>query len=289
MNRLVYLNGKFIPLKKAQISVLDRGFLFGDGVYEVISVHDGKASHLREHLKRLRQSLRAIHCHFVVNCIQFEKDILKLLRLNRAHQGNYSVYVQITRGVDTDRNRNLPRKLKPTVFALVKRVNAPTYQELKKGKAAITAVDIRWQYNHIKSISLLPSLLLADRALRAGCEETILIRDGKVLEGTSSNVFVVKNGKIFTPLLSENNLSGVTRDLILKLARKNKIPIVEKNIAENFLRSVDEIWITSSTRGIYPIVKLNGKRVGNGKAGKMWERMKEILPAHSSGGNKLKC
>jgi len=277
MNRIVYLNGKFLPLKKAQISVLDRGFLFGDGVYEVILVRDGKPLYLREHVQRLRLSLRAIYCLFAVDSAQFKKNILKLLQLNCASQGDYSIYLQVTRGVDTDRNRSLPRKLKPTVFMLVKPVSAPTYRELKKGKAAITAVDIRWSYNHIKSISLLPTLLLADRALRAHCEETILIRDGKVLEGTSSNVFVVKNGRIFTPLLSKNNLSGVTRDLIIKLARKNKVPIIEKNIAESFLQSADEIWITSSTRGIYPIVKLNGKKVGNGKVGKMWERMNEIL------------
>lgn len=277
MKRIVYLNSRFLPLKKARISVLDRGFLFGDGVYEVLLARNGEPLHLREHLKRLRRSLQAIYCRFTLDHAQFEKNILKLLRLNCANQGNYSIYLQVTRGVDTDRNRNLPRKLKPTVFMLVKRVHAQTYQELKKGKAAITAIDIRWQYNYIKSISLLPTLLLVDKALRVGCEETILIRDGKVLEGTSSNVFVVKNGRIFTPLLSKNNLSGVTRDLMIKLARKNKISISERNIAENFLRNADEIWITSSTRGIYPIIKLNGKRVGNGKAGKMWEKMMEIL------------
>lgn len=277
MISVVYLNNKFLPLKRARVSVLDRGFLFGDGVYEVISVHDGQIAHLREHLKRLRQSLCAIRCHFRVDYFQFEKDILKLLRLNRVHQGNYSVYLQITRGVDTDRNRNLLRKLKPTVFMLVKRVPALSYQELKKGKAAITAVDIRWQYNYIKSISLLPSLLLADRARRAGCEETILIRDGKVLEGTSSNVFVVKNNKIFTPSLSKNNLSGVTRDSIIKLARKHKIPMIEKNITEKFLRNADEVWITSSTRGIYPIVKLDGRKVGNGKAEAVWELVHKVM------------
>lgn len=277
MNRIVYLNDQFLPLKKARISVLDRGFLFGDGVYEVILVRNGEPSHLGEHLKRLRLSLHAIGCCFIVNYVQFKKNILKLLRLNCANQGDYSIYLQVTRGVDIDRNRNLPRHLKPTVFMLVKPVNTLTYQELQKGKAAITAVDIRWQYNHIKSISLLPTLLLVDRALRAGCEETILIRDGRILEGTSSNVFIVKNSRIFTPLLSKNNLSGVMRDLIMKLARKNKISIVEKNITEKFLHNADEIWITSSTRGIYPIVKLNGKKVGYGKAGKMWERMTEIL------------
>lgn len=276
MTRIVYLNHKFLPLKQAKISMLDRGFLFGDGVYEVIPVLNGKPFHLREHLKRLQQSLRAIKCKFNLDYAKFEKNILKLLRLNWANQGDYSVYLQITRGVDTDRNRNLPPHLKPTIFMLIKPVAPLSDQELKKGKCAVTAVDIRWQYCHIKSISLLPTLLLVDKAMRANCEETILIRDDKVLEGTSSNVFVVKNNKVFTPLLSVNNLSGITRDLIMKLARKNKISIIEKNISKKFLQSADEIWITSSTRGIYPIVKLDGKKVGKGAVGKIWEKMIEI-------------
>jgi len=273
---IVYLNGKFVPLTQAKISVLDRGFLFGDGVYEVIPIYQGKLFGLKEHYQRLRRSLHAIHCSFNLSYRQLEKNILRLLLLNQVKQGDYALYLQVTRGVDSGRNRCLPRDLKPTVLILAQALSPLNYKQLQAGKAAITAPDIRWQYCHIKSISLLPTLLLVDQARKVGCEETILIRDGKVLEGTSSNIFVVKNNRIFTPRLSQNNLSGVTRDLILKLARQNKITIIEKNITPRFLKLADEIWISSSTRGIYPIIKLNGKKVGNGRAGKMWERMIRI-------------
>jgi len=274
--RIVYLNGKFVPLTQAKISVLDRGFLFGDGVYEVIPFYAGKTFKLREHFFRLRNSLRAIYCKCNFNYQQLTKIVRHLLWLNNLSDCDGLVYLQVTRGVDHDRNRALSHKLIPTVFILVKPLKPLNYQELRQGKSAITLPDIRWQYCYIKSISLLPTLLLIEKAQRAQAEEVILVRDGKISEGASSNVFVVKNRIIFTPILSHDNLSGVTRDLIFKLARKHKFKILEKNITLNFLKTADEIWISSSTRGIYPIVKLDGKQVGNGGAGVMWERMIQL-------------
>ena len=274
---IVFLNGKFLPLNKAKISILDRGFIFGDGVYEVVLIRDGMPLYLYEHLKRLRTSLRAIYCSAKINYSEITQIISRLLRLNCALCGCYSLYFQITRGVDADRNRQFSRNLTPTIFMLLKPIYPLSFEELRCGKAAITAEDIRWRYCHIKSISLLPTLLLVNQAFRANCEETIVIREGKVLEGTSSNVFVVKNGKIFTPLLSEHNLSGVTRDLILKIARRNGMAVVERAVSVSFLRHADEVWISSSTRGIYPIVKLDGKKIGNGKAGPVWEKINSFL------------
>jgi len=277
MSEIVYLNDKFLPLGKARISVLDRGFLFGDGVYEVIAVANGKPLYLREHLKRLRVSLRAIYMTLGLSNEKIKCQVLKLLHLNHAQCGTYLLYLQVTRGVDKTRNRFLPRQLKPTIFMLLKATKPVTDDELHRGKTAVTAPDIRWHYGNIKSISLLPSLLLADQAKRVGCDETLIIRDGNVLEGTSSNVFVVKNGRIFTPRLSEHNLSGVTREKILQAAHRHKILITEKDISEKFLRHADEIWISSSTRGIYPIVKLDGKKVGTGKAGEVWGLVSRIM------------
>ena len=246
--RIVFLNDRFLPLSQARISVLDRGFLFGDGVYEVLPIYDGELLALLMHVVRLQKNLRAIYCDAVLNHAWIKRVILRLLRLNHAAKGSYSLYLQVTRGVDNDRNRKLTRGLKPTVFMMLRPISPLVYEELRIGKAAVTARDIRWECCYIKSISLLPTLLLQHQASRNNAEEVIIIRYGQVLEGGSSNVYIVRKGKIFIPPLSKHNLSGVTRNLIMQLARQHRLAIVEKDIAERSLLTADEIWISSSTR-----------------------------------------
>lgn len=276
MRRIVYLNDKFSPITEAKISVLDRGFLFGDGVYEVVSVYSGKPFHLNEHLQRLQHSLDAIKLPLNVCEIDFAKIIAELLQLNSANQGDHSLYIQITRGVAEERTHNFPQQVTPTVFLMTKPIKPISYEELSRGKKAITQLDIRWKYCHIKSTSLLPSILLFQAAVDAGCDEAILIRDGYAIEGTSSNIFIVKNSQIITPPLSQENLSGVTRDLILQILRNNALPFQEKNIAEQELFEADEVWISSSTRGIFPIIELNGKAIGNGVVGPLWQKVMQL-------------
>lgn len=271
--QIVYLNGKFLPIERAKISVLDRGFLFGDGVYEVICVYSGKPFRLTKHLTRLQASLDAIKLPFVVDHEEFTKIFTRLLVKNHVARGDYSIYVQITRGAASTRIRSFSEKITPTIFVLTKKIKPISVQELRKGKKAITLPDIRWQYCYIKTISSLPSILLFQEAFEQGCADAILIRNGYVLEGTSSNVFIVKKAKIITPPLSKNNLSGVTREIILQLARERGLDLKEKKIKLTELNIADEIWISSSTRGIFPIVKLNGKPVGKGKVGPIWRKM----------------
>lgn len=269
--QLVYLNGKFIPISEATVSVLDRGFLFGDGVYEVVPVYHGKPFRLDEHLARLQHSLQAILLPEKVANEQIKAAILELLQKNNITVGDHSIYIQITRGAAAERDFHFSSSLEPTIFIAHKAVQSLSFTELQRGKNAITLEDIRWKYCHIKSISLLPSILLYQQVYAQNCYEGILLRDGYAIEGISSNIFIVKNNTIITPPLSAENLSGVTRDLILQIMQQNNIQYREQSITAEQLLQADEVWISSSTRGIMPITSLNAKVVNSGKAGPVWE------------------
>jgi D-alanine transaminase len=279
MQQIVYLNGEFLPVTEAKISVLDRGFLFGDGVYEVIPVYNGIPFGLSGHLERLQTSLNNISLNLKIDQKFFAAIFHELLKRNHALEKPHSIYLEVTRGSALERNHAFPQEITPTIFAITKAIKPLSYAELSLGKSAVTAEDIRWKYCHIKSISLLPTLLLFQKAVAAHADETILIRDGYALEGTSSNVFIVKNGVIYTPPLSEENLSGITRDMVLKLAKNNEIPLEEKQITSSELFTADEVWISSSTRGIYPIIKLDGKPVADGGIGPIWQKMIKLYLA----------
>lgn len=272
---IVYLNGAFSPVTAAKISVLDRGFLFGDGVYEVMPVYKGKPFRLTAHLARLQESLNAIRLPYDLKPANFSAIFTELLQQNNAtQQHDYSIYIQITRGAAPERRYSFPQPpVTPTIFAMIKSIPPLSYTELSRGKAATTARDTRWKYCHIKSISLLPSVLLFQQAVDAGCDETILMRNGYIIEGTSSNVFMVNDGIVVTPPLSQENLSGVTRDLILQILRENNFIFKEKRIKEKELQSADEVWISSSTRSIFPITQLNHQPVGSGQAGPLWQKV----------------
>jgi D-alanine transaminase len=276
MINIVFLNGSFIPHHEAKVSVFDRGFLFGDGAYEVIPVFGGKPLRMPEHLKRLQHSLDAIKITHEFTWDEIEKMVFELLQRNAVNNGDYSVYLQVTRGVDEERNFAFSEKTTPTIFAAVKKITRPSLAKLQEGVTAITLEDIRWKYCEIKSISLLPSVLLYHQVFASGCHEGILIRDGQALEGISSNIFIVKDGQIITPPLSQNNLSGVTRDLLLQIFRQNSINYVEQPIQATELYAAEELWISSSTRGVMPIVSLDGKAIGSGKTGPVWRKIMQL-------------
>ena len=276
MTSLVYLNGRFLPRKKAQVSVFDRGFLFGDGAYEVIPIYAGKPFRLSAHLLRLQRSLKNLKFGRTITWERLKKDLLTLLVKNNITSADYSLYVQITRGTNFARSFYFPLDLKPTIFAALQSIEVPTYQELSLGKTAITLPDIRWQYSYIKSTSLLPSVLLYSLVRQAGCDEGILLRNGYISEGISSNVFVVHGNKVLMPPSVQSNLAGITRGVVLQLLQKNKISHVVQNISEKKLVAADEIWVTSSTRGIFPIIKLNKKLIGGGSPGVIWQQVVKL-------------
>jgi len=251
---------------------MDRGFLFGDGVYEMLPVYGNAALREDEHLARLAGSLDAIDIPNPHDQSGWKSLIRELLDRNPVSD-HRSVYIEVTRGVGDRDHLYDSALLTPTVFMLCRPVKARDYSG---GVGAITHADIRWDYCHIKAVSLLPAVLLKQRAGRAGCHEAILLRDGEVTEGASSNVFIVKDDVIITPPKSNALLPGITRDLIVELARHTGLPCREEALSEQALRDADEIWITSSTMEIAPVVKLDGCRVGTGETGQHWKRMKAL-------------
>jgi len=271
---VAYLNGKFLPLETASISPLDRGFLFGDGIYEVIPVHSGKIFCLHEHLDRLNEGLKNIRLQPIYEHQQWENIFQRLVKENSV--ADQWIYLQITRGADTVRDHQFPERVKPTVFAVSHPKPRLPKNEQAKGIKAIAITDIRWKHCHIKTIARAAYVLMYQEAKDGGFDEGIIINNGYVLEGTTSNVFIVRHGVIFTPPKSSQILSGITRNKILQLAEKHKIPYRETKIAERELLKADEIWISSSTRGIYPVVEYNGNVVGSGYGGTLWERMWDL-------------
>jgi len=267
---IVYLNGEFLPLSEARIPVLDRGFIFGDGVYEVIPVYAGNLFRLSEHLQRLENSLNGIKLPNPLTHQQWV-EILETV-VNRNNGGDQSLYLQITRG-PAKRNHNFPEQIKPTVFIMSDPLETGPPSP---GVKAITCADIRWQYCDIKSIALLANVLLRQQAIEVGAAEAILIRDGYVMEGAASNVFIVVDGVAITPPKSQFILPGITRDLILEAMQAAQLPCREANIPETQLRSADEIWLTSSTREILPIIALDDKIIGTGEPGAVWSKVWHI-------------
>lgn len=267
---IIYLNGEYLADDKAFISPLDRGFIFGDGIYEVIPVYNGHLFRLEEHLNRLDNSLASVS----IKNTKSHKEWQKLLETLVSHNGdgNQSVYLQITRGV-APRDHAFPPDVEPTVFAMSSPLKPVPAEVHEQGVSAITLEDIRWKYCHIKAIALLPNILLRQQALDAGAVEAILIRDGNVTEGAASNLFIVRDNIIITPPKGPLLLPGVTRDLLLELASDLKIAHVEGAISLAELKTADEIWLTSSTKEILPVTQLDQVLVGNGKPGPLWRQM----------------
>jgi len=275
---LVYLDGKFIAAKEAKVSVFDRGFIFGDGIYEVIPVFGGHPLRLAEHLRRLENNLKAISIGNPHNQDQWQEIITKLIASVAANHPEFTdqmVYIQITRGV-APRDHVFPAKVTPTVFVYADTAPVANPEYLKNGVQAITHADTRWQHCEIKSTSLLANVLLRQQAAEANVTEAILIRDNFLTEGAASNIFIVKNNIIRTPPKSEQILPGITRDLIVELIQKNNLAGEENMISEQQLQDADEIWMTSSTKEILPITRLNGKKVGSGQAGPVHKKMYKI-------------
>jgi len=273
-DRFVFLNGDFLPLQEARVSVLDRGFLLGDGVYEVIPVYAGRIFRLAEHLQRLHNSLTAIDIKNPHTDQQWEK-ICNGILTRHTGTGDKSLYLQVSRGVG-ERDHRYDDTLVPTVLVMCRPV---TFSGYANGVTAITHMDIRWQNCYIKAITLLPNVLLRQLALRTdGSYEAILIReDGTVTEGAASNVFLVKDGVISTPIKDGRILAGITRDLLVELLHRAGIPCNERVIMEEELRNADEIWLTGSMTGVAPVIGLDGTPVGKGAPGEMWKKAWDIF------------
>jgi len=268
---ICFLNGDYLPLAEARVSPLDRAFLFGDAVYEVVPVYGGRPFRLREHLQRLDRSLAGIRMSAPLPHADWGGVCRELIGRNSAVDGH--LYLQVTRGAEFGRNHAWPETLEPTVFAYASALEALSPALLREGVAAITAADTRWARRDIKSTALLANVLLKKLSADAGAYETILLEAGKLTEGSSTTVHTVKSGVIRTPPNGHHILPGTTRDVVTELAGRLGLPTATTEVSETELRDADEIWLAFATRGILPVTLLDGSRVGNGEPGPLFKRM----------------
>lgn len=277
MTTVVYLNGAFLAQEDAKISVMDRGFLFGDGVYEVIPVYDRQPFRLHAHLARLQSSLDGIRLANPHDVAVWENLITQIVE--RAEWPDQGVYLQVTRGPGP-RDHAFPKQIQPTVFILPLPLVPPSVEAVENGVGAISASDNRWLHCDLKVISLLPNVLLRQLSVDADCAETLLIRDGLLVEGSASSVFVVLDGVLLAVPKSNLMLPGITYDVVLELAATADIANAIRPITEAELRGADEIWITSSTKEVLAVTRLDGHVVGPGRPGPLFRRMHALYQAY---------
>lgn len=272
---MVYLNGAFLPPDEARISPFDRGFLFADGVYEVIPAYGGRLFRMPQHLARLDASLASIRLANPLSHTTWRDVCLQLIGTAAEHHPpdtDFSVYLQVTRG-PAPRDHAFPAAVQPTVFAYAAPIKYPDPAQIDQGVAAITVPDIRWLRCDIKSIALLANVLARQQAIEHRTAEAILLRDGLMTEGSASNIFAVIEDQLVTPPKGTFILPGVTRDLVLDLARAHDVPCAEHDIPEDQLRNASELMLSSSTKELLPITRLDDKPVANGRPGPVHARL----------------
>jgi D-alanine transaminase len=267
---MVFLNGKFVPIDEARVSVLDRGFIFGDGVYELVPVYSRVPFRLDEHLARLERSLAEARIRNPHSRAQWRKVIYQLI--DAQPFDDQGVYFQVTRGV-AKRDHAFPKNAEPTVFMMSNPLVNPPQPQVEAGAAAVCAQDNRWLRCDIKSISLIGNVLLRQLSAEADAAETILFRDGRLTEASASNVFIVARGLILSPPKSSLILPGITYEVVAELARANDMPLEFRDVTEAEVRAADEIWVTSSSKEVLAIVSLDGRKVGEGRPGPVFRRM----------------
>jgi D-alanine transaminase len=270
---MVFLNGKFLPIEEAKIPVLDRGFIFGDGVYELVPVYSRVPFRLDEHMSRLERSLSETGIRNPYSRAQWREIIFKLI--DSQSFDDQGIYFQVTRGV-AKRDHSFPKNVEPTVFMMSNPLVNPPKEQVERGGSAVSAKDHRWLRCDIKSTSLIGNCLLRQLSAESGAAETILFRDGKLTEASASNVFIVKRGRILSPAKSNLILPGITYDVVAELARANGLPLEFREVTEAEVRGADEIWVTSSSKEVFPIVELDRARVGDGRPGPMFHRMYQL-------------
>jgi D-alanine transaminase len=276
---IVYLNGNFLPASEAKISVFDRGFLFGDSVYEVIPFYHGVGFRLSEHLDRLHYSLHELG---ITPPDGLEPILTELVAQNGG--GHQSVYLQVTRGAGERRSHAIEPGLMPTVFACTQPIR-DIYDEGASqvdGIKVIVTEDLRWKRCDVKANGLLANILVIQKAKAANAAEALLIHEGELTEGASSNFFIVESGVIKTPPLETGILSGTTRSLVLTLAERNGVPYEECRIDYARLINADEVWISSSTRGVMPVLTVDEHTIGDGQKGPIWAQFFEWFIEHQA-------
>lgn len=266
----IYLDGKYVKKNEAFISIFDRGFLFGDSIYEVIPCYDGHFAYFDRHINRLHRSLQALEIEPpTVNWKNIAQELI-----DKNCNGNLMLYIQISRGCDYYRSHIYsPPKNSLTSIAFLQPIDFPTKEKMSQGASAITLDEMRWSKCYIKSNCLLPNSIAANLARKQNAQEAIFVKDHHVYEGSSSNIFMVKNSSVVTPPVTEAILNGITRTAVIELLKELNIPLIESNIKYCDFENADEIWVTSSVRSIMPITKLNEMLIGKGSVGPIWSKI----------------
>ena len=274
---ICHLNGALMPLREARVSPLDRSFLFGDGVYEVVAARAGKARRLPANLARLRRSLRELRIRNPHSDAEWTRLVEELIAANGG--GDIYVYLHVSRGAEFGRNHAPLPDVAPTIFGFCAPLPANSREVLEHGMRCITAQDTRWARCDIKSVALLANVLLRQQALEAGADEVILLRDGYLTEASASSIYVVIGGEVRVPPHGTRLLPGTTRGLVEELADRHEIPHRSVPVREQELRSADEVWLSSVTRGVVAVTRIDGQPVGNGTPGPLWRRMYQLMEA----------
>lgn len=273
-----HLNGSLLPLREARISPLDRSFLFGDGVYEVIAARRGRTRRIASHLARLKRSLGELRIHNPHTDEGWHTLVAGLIEANGG--GNVYVYLQVSRGAEYGRNHAPLPQVEPTVFAFCTPLPVMSAETLEHGVSCITREDTRWARCDIKSVSLLANVLLRQEGIDAGAAETILLRDGWLTDASASTVYVVVDGQVRAPPNSHRLLPGTTRSLVEELADQHGIACASVPVSESDLRGAAEVWLSAATRGVIPVTRLDGEPVGTGRPGPLWRRMYDLIEAY---------
>ncbi|EAT12402.1 D-amino acid aminotransferase [Bermanella marisrubri] len=279
---IVFLNNEFMPMEEAKISPMDRGFLFGDGIYEVIPSYDGKLVGFGPHIDRMNQGLEMIGIQFNWSHEQWQSICQQLIEKNG--NGNLGLYLHVSRGADEKRFHAYPDNVEPTVYAFafdIPAANIPDKSKVK-GYRVATTQDLRWQRCNIKSTALLGNVMHFQHGHGQGYNETILFNaENNLTEGSACNAYIVKDGVVITPPLDHQLLPGITRHMLLDILRKHSdIKIEERNVSMEEVMSADEVWLTSSSKEIAPVIEIDGKPVGNGEIGDTWLAAQTLYTQH---------
>lgn len=271
-SNIVFLNGEFLPKDKAKISVFDRGFIFGDGIYEVVPVMNGVLIDKIEFWERFKRSLKEIALNFPYKDSEFESILNELIAKNALKEGG--VYMQITRGV-ASRDFAFTKGLQPTIMAFVYAANIQNNELASKGISVVSVPDIRWKRRDIKSISLLAQCYAKEMAVNAGADEGFMVENGKVTEATSASAFIIKDKTLITKPFSNEILCGIRRQNILKFARELNLSVAERAFSMNEVYEADEVFISAASLPILGVIKADGKMIANGKVGKFTQLLRQ--------------
>ena len=274
MTRTVYVNGDFLPEGQGRISIFDRGFLFADGVYEVTPIIGGRLIDYDAHAERLERSLRELRIDWPCTQPQLRAMHEELVARNNLDEG--IIYMQITRGA-ADRQFNFPKDAKPTLIAFTQVMTLVDNPNARTGVKIVTTPDIRWLRRDIKSVMLLAPVLGKQEAYEKGANEAWMIEDGHVTEGTSSNAYIVKDGKVITRPLSNRILAGCTRRALMRLSKEHGVEIIERLFTPEEAYAADEAFLTSASQFVMPIVEIDGKRIGGGQPGPVVRKLRQLF------------